>query len=120
MRITAFTSLVLGFGICALLFGACANSAGDCTATASCGTSGGRKKVYVCLEDADYCVEEVSIDTSSDGVRIYGGFKCSDWSYDTGRYAAVKSPDNTPIALRMEGLKKGAHIENLSFTASDA
>lgn len=42
MRITAFSTLALGFGVVALQLGACSNSAEDCEATASCsGASGG-------------------------------------------------------------------------------
>lgn len=42
MRITAFSTLALGFGVAALQLGACSNSAEDCEATASCsGASSG-------------------------------------------------------------------------------
>jgi hypothetical protein len=75
------------------------------------------KNVYVCVGAADYS-EKISLDLASDGIHIYGGFECSGWTYATTRSAQVLSPSN--IALRIDGLKKGAHIENVSFKAADA
>jgi hypothetical protein len=79
--------------------------------------SSGGKNVYVCVGATDY-VEKVTLDSSADGVHIYGGFECSTWTYATTRSAQVLSPTN--IALRIDGLKQGVTIENLGFTASDA
>jgi hypothetical protein len=75
------------------------------------------KNVYVCVGAADYS-EKISLDLASDGIHIYGGFECATWTYATTRSAQVLSPSN--IALRIDGLKKGAHIENVSFKAADA
>ncbi|MES1182327.1 MAG: hypothetical protein ABUL60_00860 [Myxococcales bacterium] len=75
------------------------------------------KNVYVCVGAADYS-EKISLDLASDGIQIYGGFECATWTYATTRSAQVLSPSN--IALRIDGLKKGAHIENVSFKAADA
>lgn len=75
------------------------------------------KNVYVCVGAGDY-TEKVSLDLASDGIHIYGGFECANWTYATTRSAQVLSPSN--IALRVDGLKKGAHIENMSFQAADA
>jgi hypothetical protein len=75
------------------------------------------KNVYVCVGASDY-TEKVSLDATSDGIHIYGGFECANWTYATTRSAQVLSPSN--IALRIDGLKKGAHIENVSFQAADA
>jgi hypothetical protein len=79
-------------------------------------TSAGGKNVYVCVGAGDYS-EKISIDAATDGVRIYGGFECSNWTYATTRSAQVVSPSN--IALRIDALKKGAYIENVRFQAAD-
>jgi hypothetical protein len=76
------------------------------------------KNVYVCLGDADFYEEKLTItELSGDGVRIYGGFECAGWTYSKTRYAGVSSPE--PTALRISGLKKGATIENLRFVAAN-
>lgn len=75
------------------------------------------KNVYVCVGTADYS-EKISLDAASDGIHLYGGFECANWTYATTRSAQVLSPSN--IALRIDGVKKGVHIENVSFKAADA
>lgn len=75
------------------------------------------KNVYVCVGATDY-TEHIRLDAASDGIRIYGGFECTNWTYATTRSAQVLSPSN--IALRIDGLKKGAQIENVGFQAADA
>jgi len=77
------------------------------------------KNVYVCLGTSGNAYDEqVILSAATDGVRIYGGFDCSDWSYSKTRSAAV-APKTGVIALRIQSLKKGAYIENLRFTAAD-
>ena len=76
------------------------------------------KNVYVCLGVKDYKEDTIKLNTTTDGIHIYGGFECSTWTYATTRSAQVLSDSN--IALRIDGLKKGAHIENISFKAADA
>jgi hypothetical protein len=80
--------------------------------------SAGGKNVYVCVGTKDYKEETIKLNTGTDGIHIYGGFECSTWTYATTRSAQVLSDSN--IALRIDGLKKGAHIENVSFQAADA
>ncbi len=81
-------------------------------------TSAGGKNVYVCVGAADYAEKvTLSVDTMTDGLRIYGGFECLGWTYATTRSAQVLSPNS--IALRIDGLKKGAYIENVRFQAAD-
>jgi hypothetical protein len=86
------------------------------TITAGIAAAAG-KNVYVCVGEKDYG-EKISLDLATDGVRIYGGFECANWTYATTRSAQVLSPSN--IALRIDGLKKGVHIENVDFQATDA
>jgi hypothetical protein len=76
------------------------------------------KHVYVCVGTNDYKEATISLKLANDGIRIYGGFECSSWTYATTRSAQVVSESN--IALRIDGLKTGAHIENVSFQAADA
>jgi hypothetical protein len=219
MRISAFSALALGLGICVVQLSACSNSAEDCHALATCGAAAGTpsagsagksggggggaaggdasggsngagmssmsgsggamggggeggggpaactgdvssesacwtnelgvfvssdagddsaagtkeapfktikrgiesaagKNVYVCVGTKDYKEETIKLNTGTDGIHIYGGFECSTWTYATTRSAQVLSDSN--IALRIDGLKKGAHIENVSFQAADA
>jgi len=76
------------------------------------------KNVYVCLGmTTDSYAERVLLDRAADGVRIYGGFDCEDWSYSQTRKATVASPDT--IALRIVSVKRGVHIENMRFIAAD-
>jgi hypothetical protein len=81
--------------------------------------SAGGKNVYVCLgATKDTYAEQVSLNATTDGIRIYGGFDCATWDYSTKRSVLV-SPDSN-IALRIAGLKTGAYIENVRFVAADA
>jgi hypothetical protein len=76
------------------------------------------KNIYICLGAIkDTYAEKVSLDASVDGLKIYGGFDCADWSYSTTRKSSVVSPE--VIALRIASLKKGVYIENVRFTAAD-
>jgi hypothetical protein len=75
------------------------------------------KNVYVCLGAADFYEEKLSIDASTDGVKIYGGFECENWTHDKARYVGVQSSE--PIALRIQSLKKGVTIENVRFVAGN-
>jgi hypothetical protein len=70
-------------------------------------------RVYVC--DGTYG-EEVSV---SSAVGIYGGFSCTDWSYD-GKPEAV-GPAGTGYALDIEGVSgtPGVTIEDLEFDAQN-
>jgi hypothetical protein len=91
------------------------------------------KRVYAC--GATY-PESLVVSVAMDGVQVYGGLECPTagdggvadagtidgstgaWSYN-GTPAAV-APTATGYALDIESLTKGAHFEDLSFTALDA
>jgi hypothetical protein len=76
------------------------------------------KNVYVCLGNADFYEEKLTItDAAGDGVHIYGGFECAGWTHSNTRYAGVSSPE--PTALRISGLKEGVTIENVRFVAAN-
>jgi hypothetical protein len=83
--------------------------------THAIGASSG-KNIYVCAGASNYN-EQILVNATTDGLRIYGGFDCNDWSYKTDRNSSVVSPE--PIALRIQGLKKGIYIENVWFQAAD-
>jgi hypothetical protein len=76
------------------------------------------KKLYVCA-DAGVYAEQVSIDIGLDGLRAYGGFKCSDWSYDSSIKAQVK-PVVEGVAWKVDGLVKGTWIENFRIESVSA
>lgn len=78
----------------------------------------GSKRVYACASGTDPYAERIDLDLRHDGLAIFGGFSCSDWSYDTARRARIVSPE--PVALRAEGLIGGLRLENLDITAADA
>jgi hypothetical protein len=63
--------------------------------------------------------ERVVVDQAVDGVSIYGGFRCADWSYDPGAKVTVK-PDATGYALELKGLVTGTNIEDIEFESKDA
>lgn len=70
------------------------------------------KLVLVCSASYD---EHVSIAT---GARIYGGFKCADWSIDTAR--AVFKPETAGPALTVDTVIDEVVIDSLSFEVGDA
>jgi hypothetical protein len=80
-------------------------------------TSAAGKNVYVCVGATKDYAERVSLDGTTDGTHLYGGFDCETWDYSIARKAYVKSPE--PVALRIQSLQTGAYIENLRFLAAD-
>ena len=102
------------------------DSTGTGTRTAPYGTIGNAitkaagKRVYVC--DATY-TESLTVNAAVDGTQIYGGLVCpgdagTAWTYATGTVASV-SPTVQGYALDVESLAKGAHFEDVAFTALD-
>lgn len=66
----------------------------------------GPKRIYLCDNAKDVYSEQLSIDAAAapslDGVSLYGGFECTNWTYATTRQAKINAP---PIAV----LPAGAH-----------
>lgn len=76
------------------------------------------KNIYVCSGAGLIYGEQLTITAAvGDGVRLYGGFECADWTYDSKRYVTLKSPD--PVALRIKSVGAGVQIENMKFIAAD-
>ena len=76
-------------------------------------TAAGGKLILVC--DTTY-TEHVTLTA---GARLYGGFKCSDWSYDAGQRAVV-APSSEGYALEVDSVTQPVVIEDVEFHAADA
>jgi hypothetical protein len=72
----------------------------------------GGKFVVVCDTSYD---EQVKL---SAGVKLYGGFKCADWSYETGVRAVVK-PTAKGYALEVDSVTDAVLIEDMEFDSAD-
>ena len=79
-----------------------------------------KKRLYICADKGDYA-ENVVVTGALDGLEVYGGFKCDDWSYDTSGSlkAKVVGAADQP-AWKVEGLTKGMTLWNLDISAQDA
>lgn len=77
----------------------------------------GSKRVYVCADGGDYA-EALVIGAEYDGIGLFGGFACSDWTYSEALHARVTSPSSTGLVI--EDLTQGLVIENFEIVASDA
>jgi len=73
---------------------------------------GALTRVYVC--EGTYS-EDVAMTPPVDGISLYGGFKCSDWTY-TGNKPTVGKGQ---IALKITGTTKPISIEDIMFKAAD-
>ena len=73
----------------------------------------GHARVIACNGDYD---EKLALAAAADGIKIYGGFKCSDWSYETGVRATLK-PKTRGIVLTVDTLAGGATFEDVGFVA---
>jgi hypothetical protein len=75
------------------------------------------RNVYVCLGvQNDVYEEQITLSGAQDGIHLYGGFDCADWSYSQTRRALVQS--EKPIGLLIEGLQIGALVENFRVVSS--
>lgn len=76
-------------------------------------TSAQRARLYIC--EGSYA-EDVSLDSSHPGISIYGGWRCSDWTYSGNKPLIGKSA----LAFRVDGQQRPIAIEDLSVQASPA
>lgn len=81
------------------------------TLTKAVEVAAGAKMVLVC--DATYD-EHVSITA---GARVYGGFKCADWSAEAGKPLFMPT---TGTALRIDTVADDVVVENVSFEVGNA
>lgn len=70
-------------------------------------------RLYVC--EGTYA-EDVTLDSPHDGVSIYGGYKCGDWTY-TGNKAQIGVGT---LALKIDATTKPLTIEDVFVKAADA
>jgi hypothetical protein len=75
------------------------------------------KLVFACATEGAF-EEPLQIDETGDGTRLYGGFSCSDWTYNAETRTVVQSPTST--GLRVTDLVDGLSIEDFEIIASDA
>jgi hypothetical protein len=74
-----------------------------------------QKRIYVC---AGAYAEKVALAAANDGVNVYGGWACADWSYATTNTVTVKPATGT--ALEVKSLTTGTTIEDIAFASNDA
>jgi len=73
---------------------------------------GALTRVYVC--EGTYA-EDVAIMTPVDGVSLYGGFKCADWSYSGNKPTIGKGV----VALTISGTTKPFAVEDVELKSAD-
>ena len=83
------------------------------TIGAALGKTATLKRLYVC--EGTYS-EDVTLDASHDGVSIYGGWKCADWSYSGNRPVIGK----TSPAFTLSALSKPVVVEDINVEAEAA
>src|SRR5262249_7587978 len=84
-------------------------------------TKAGPKRIYVCDDGVAYA-ETITIDATADaaldGISIYGGFDCADWSYQAARRAKV-APTSGP-ALLVKGVTMGVRLADVELASANA
>ena len=76
-------------------------------------TTGG-KRLFAC---AGTYAESVKLTAANNGIEMYGGFSCSDWSYSGDKTEVA--PGTGDPALVIDQVD-GAHVEDIAFTSADA
>jgi len=77
---------------------------------------GSQKRVFVCAGTYD---EQIAPASSADGVSVYGGLDCTNWSYSTSNKVKV-APSAQGYALQVQSLTTGMTFEDIEFDAQDA
>lgn len=73
---------------------------------------GTKPRIYVC--EGAYA-EDVVLNASHDGVSMYGGWKCADWSYSGNKPVIGK----TQNPFKIDSLTKAVTLEDLEVDATD-
>jgi hypothetical protein len=76
------------------------------------------KRVYACGDGGDY-VESVTIDVALDGLALFGGFKCADWSYAPSTVRARVFPAGEGVAWTVAGVD-GLAVHDFAIESRDA
>jgi hypothetical protein len=76
------------------------------------------KRLYACGDDGDY-VEAVTVDASVDGLALYGGFRCSDWTYAPSTVRAHVIPSHEGVAWTVDGLTAGLEVNDFAIESNN-
>jgi hypothetical protein len=79
-------------------------------------TAKAASKIVLACNDA--FTAPVSLTSAHNGTKAYGGFKCSDWSYESAKKTSV-TPSAEGIALKLDGVS-AVHFEDFVFESKDA
>ena len=71
------------------------------------------KRVYVCGTAGTY-TERVTFRTSTDGLKVFGGFRCEDWTYHPESIRSRVEPF-AGHALVVDGLLEGLEVHDFEF-----
>jgi hypothetical protein len=74
------------------------------------------KVVVACSTDDAFFTAPLEL-SGEINARVYGGFKCSDWTWSATR---TKVMPESGVALKLEGVSGGLHVEDFEFRANDA
>lgn len=76
------------------------------------------RRLYVCDNGTGFD-EHVVVNDDLAGLEAFGGFSCSDWSYDKARKAKVL-PSTAGIVFRFDNVESGFRLEDFHIEAPDA
>jgi len=74
------------------------------------------KRLYVCADGGSYG-ESVALDATATGLEVFGGFRCSDWTYDPTLQASIESSE--PTAWVIDGAEQVV-LTDLEIIAANA
>ncbi|GMV13390.1 MAG: hypothetical protein HS104_35765 [Polyangiaceae bacterium] len=76
-----------------------------------------KKRVYACATSGSFD-GQLTLDSFTDGVSLYGGFDCDTWDYQSGTKTQLLGPSNGVIEI--QDLVIGTSIEDFDVTAANA
>ena len=78
--------------------------------------TGATMRVFACAGSYD---EHVVVGATHDGIGVYGGFDCANWTYASGNSVMI-APSTAGYALEVDSLKVGATFEDVEFDSQSA
>ena len=98
----------------------CGTKASPCATLAQAMTNAkaDSKRVYACGDGGSYG-ESITIDTNLDGISVFGGFRCADWSYTPSTVRTHVKPAGAQTALVADGLT-AFEIRDFAFESGNA
>jgi hypothetical protein len=76
------------------------------------------KRLYAC-GDASAYDENLTIDSSLDGLSVFGGFRCGDWSYAPGSVRTQVKPTGAQTPLLVDAVTS-LEVRGFAFESGDA